>query len=362
MKKWIVYCTTCTVNNKIYIGVHGTENPNVFDSYLGCGVSKKNLLSTLRDPQTLFHRALKKHGYKNFTRNTLYVFDNDEDAYKKEAEIVTLDFIKRRDTYNTKIGGIHGSTYKPIYQYDLNGNFIKKWDGTAFAVEYYGCNVARFRMATEGKYSAFESYWTKEYVEHLDITGYRKVRASEIYQFDINGNLLNTYNHVPEVMEELQLSKASVDEAIQKSKMIKGFYLIKNKNDIWGIIKSDIDGKTVKPISRYSSDGTLIKTYLNITICQKELGYDRHDLKKAILSGKLYKGSLWSHYTTPTFIKYEPTACDKKCRVAQYDLEGNLIKIWNTVTECAKEHPKCREVLKGFRNMTHGFKFKYIEE
>nr|DAM35509.1 MAG TPA: GIY-YIG nuclease superfamily protein [Bacteriophage sp.] len=34
--KWIVYCTTCTINNKIYIGVHKTVNPEVFDGYLGC--------------------------------------------------------------------------------------------------------------------------------------------------------------------------------------------------------------------------------------------------------------------------------------------------------------------------------------
>lgn len=33
--KWIVYCTTCTINNKIYIGVHKTVNPEVFDGYLG---------------------------------------------------------------------------------------------------------------------------------------------------------------------------------------------------------------------------------------------------------------------------------------------------------------------------------------
>ena len=32
------------------------------------------------------------------------------------------------------------------------------------------------------------------------------------------------------------------------------------------------------------------------------------------------------------------------------------------VAECAKEHPKCREVLKGFRIKTHGFVFKYIKD
>lgn len=35
--KYIVYQTINKINGKIYVGVHGTENPNVFDQYLGNG-------------------------------------------------------------------------------------------------------------------------------------------------------------------------------------------------------------------------------------------------------------------------------------------------------------------------------------
>jgi hypothetical protein len=41
--KYIVYLTTnleSKINglNRIYVGVHETENPEVFDGYIGCGV------------------------------------------------------------------------------------------------------------------------------------------------------------------------------------------------------------------------------------------------------------------------------------------------------------------------------------
>lgn len=41
--KYIVYLTKnlkSKINgtNKIYIGVHKTENPEIFDGYIGCGV------------------------------------------------------------------------------------------------------------------------------------------------------------------------------------------------------------------------------------------------------------------------------------------------------------------------------------
>jgi hypothetical protein len=41
--KYIVYLTTNNVEkingtNRIYVGVHKTENPEIFDGYIGCGV------------------------------------------------------------------------------------------------------------------------------------------------------------------------------------------------------------------------------------------------------------------------------------------------------------------------------------
>lgn len=31
--KYIVYKTTNLINNKIYIGIHGIKDPNIFDGY-----------------------------------------------------------------------------------------------------------------------------------------------------------------------------------------------------------------------------------------------------------------------------------------------------------------------------------------
>jgi hypothetical protein len=89
--KYIVYKTTCLKNNKIYIGQHKTEDPEIFDDYYGSGVA---LLS-----------ALKLYGYDNFKRETLFIYDDLKSALAKEAEIVNLEFLKRKDVYNLCEGG-----------------------------------------------------------------------------------------------------------------------------------------------------------------------------------------------------------------------------------------------------------------
>lgn len=53
-------------------------------------------------------KAIKKHGKVNFSKKVLFVFDNSEDMYIKEAEIVDKEFIGRPDTYNAKVGGYGG--------------------------------------------------------------------------------------------------------------------------------------------------------------------------------------------------------------------------------------------------------------
>lgn len=93
MKKHnLVYKTTNLVNGKFYIGVHSTNK--IEDGYLGSG--------------RIFKRALKKYGLESFFREILFDFPTAEEAFAKEEELVTLEFINQKDNYNFKTGGGQG--------------------------------------------------------------------------------------------------------------------------------------------------------------------------------------------------------------------------------------------------------------
>jgi len=91
---YTVYKITNLVNDKIYVGLHITEDLN--DEYLGSGKQ--------------IQAAVKKYGKDSFKKEYIKLCETPDEMYALEANIVNEDFVKRSDTYNMKTGGT-GSWY-----------------------------------------------------------------------------------------------------------------------------------------------------------------------------------------------------------------------------------------------------------
>lgn len=90
MKKYhFVYETTCKINGKTYIGVHGTDN--IDDNYIGSG--------------KLLKRAIAKYGRDQFERKILLMCSSENEMYDKEDTFLTKEYLSSAMTYNLASGG-----------------------------------------------------------------------------------------------------------------------------------------------------------------------------------------------------------------------------------------------------------------
>ena len=103
MVYYTVYRTQNTVNGKYYFGVHKTSNP--YDGYLGSGKVLKS--------------AIHKYGEQSFIKNVCFIFDNAEEAFAKEFELIET---YRGDPfcYNLRQGGSGGFDW-------INRQVNQKW-------------------------------------------------------------------------------------------------------------------------------------------------------------------------------------------------------------------------------------------
>jgi len=85
-----IYQITNLINNKIYIGIHKTDN--LEDGYMGSG--------------SLIKMSINKYGIENFRKDILKFYETYEEAIEEEIRLVTESFIEDPSNYNIRTGGV----------------------------------------------------------------------------------------------------------------------------------------------------------------------------------------------------------------------------------------------------------------
>lgn len=263
---YIVYKTTNIINGKIYIGVHYT-NPDIFDGYIGCGVTHKGPKKHKRG----FPAAVLKYGYSNFKRETLKIFPDTEEgmieAYKYEAELVTPEFVKSSDNYNLTVGGrisMCWANETEVAQYTLDGKFIRTWPSIKKAQQELGLTSIYNVVCQRSKYCG-DFQW-RYYIGNNDDIEPTTKKEKAVYQFDLLGNLLKIWKSTTEASKQFtnQLAARSAISNVCDKKLSQayGYY--------WSF-KSHFDFQPKGiAVAKYNDEGQFIESYTSIAEAARE--------------------------------------------------------------------------------------------
>lgn len=224
--EYIVYKTTNLINNKIYIGVHRTIK-NVKDKYIGQGITGK-----VKKGKG-FAAAVAKYGYENFKRETLFTYPDTEEgklqAYKKEAELVNWDFVRNPNTYNLKLGGKVTSSVlqkqndklipkiRPVYQFDLQGNYITYYKSIKEASEATLIDKTLISNTCTGNQSQAGGYFWSYKKRFTYNPPKNNKTAVACYQDD--GTFIRSFDSLKDAAKEFKVHYSSITSCIQgKSK------------------------------------------------------------------------------------------------------------------------------------------------
>lgn len=350
--KYIVYETTNVINNKIYVGVHKTKNPDTFDGYIGNGIYVTQPY-TYKYSKTAFQAAVNKYGPKNFKRKVLAVFNTLEEASELEEQIVNETFLARNDVYNMILGGLGGyfvSNRIKVYQYDENGNYMNEYESYADAALQLDCDYTLISYAVRKKAKAKNCFWNTDKVEKLDLTGYNLGlnHANKVYFYSLDGKYLGGYKTQASAQRNSGISSSDIKKACILGNSVKNKYYI-------SYIKADSYDKArteylkTRTVYKYNPDGSFCKKYE--TQLEAELENKTNITKAIRLKAPDDNGFLWGleelqNYNIPKK-KYD------KRPVGKFDLEGNLVEKYESATAAANTNgTSVWKVLSGL-NRTH---------
>lgn len=218
---WCVYIHTNKINNKAYIGVT-SKRPEKRWGENGNRYSHNPALQN----------AIDKYGWDNF--NHIIFMSNLSEQKAKHIEILLIALFqtncKRFYTpsygYNMTDGGDETPhNTRCVYQYDLNGEFVKCWESITIAGESLNINKSSIiRCCGQYVKSAGGFIWSYEKKDKLDEYDSQREKVI-ILQYSKDGNLINKFNSLSEASEVTGVPVSNICNCYKHNKRSAGGFI-----------------------------------------------------------------------------------------------------------------------------------------
>jgi len=196
-KTYTIYMHKNKINSKVYIGQTCTTLKCRFGKngiyYIGCPA---------------FYRAIQKYGWNNFEHIVLEENISDlEMANNREKYYISLyNSTEGKYGYNIQAGGNEQTLLsKNVYQYSLNGEYIKSYNSIADATRDNNLCEGKISDCCNGKRKSTGGYmWS--YFKHHCMTEYTcDTNSRTVHKYALSGKYIKTYEHLSDAVKEMNL-------------------------------------------------------------------------------------------------------------------------------------------------------------
>lgn len=268
-----IYKITNKINGHLYIG----QSIDIENRWTRHKWSAFNEEATKNYP---LYRAFRKYGLENFTFEIIELCDKEG---LKEKEIY---YIQMYDSfvegYNQTSGGdgCYGQE-KPVYQYDLDGNFVAVYASVAEAARCL--NVQKqliYKACWKQLKTAAGFQWRNDPTDIPVKTTFGQ--GKRIYQYDLDGNYIRDFPSIIAASKELNVDYNSFKKVLRGSQKTAGGFQ-------WSLEKTDKLPPTTtgrgQRICQYDKSGTFMKEYPSAAEASRQTGVGSSNIT-SVLRGK----------------------------------------------------------------------------
>ena len=363
---------------KYYIDKHSNEN-GVYNSNsrgIGKGYKRKKKIPVYQIDNNLniiaeFDSAVEA------TSKMLYDL---EDEGKDISKIILLSSIRNhiigKASYAFGYYWCKKSDYKPdwkpkeykiipvkIVQYDLQGNFIQEWPSISSASKELNIVEAGISSTCRGiQKKAGGFIWKYLGDNDLSINLRKDNLKKPIIQYDLKGNFIKEWESASDAGEKLNIFSSTISATCLNKKKKAGGFIWKFVGDNDFSFNFLPNMPKSKKVIQYDLNGHFIKEWDSIKQASKELNITTG--LSSVCRGKLKTagGFIWKYPGDNDFSSNFKKHSNGK-KVIQYDLKGNFIKEWDSVSDAARtlnvSISNIRDVCTGKTKTALGFIWKY---
>ena len=258
-------------------GIYKYENPINHMIYIGQAIDleerhKKHFRNTFdQNHQEDIYKAFREFGFENFSYEILEQFEEfDQDKLNKlESFYIDKYNSLKPNGYNMIPGGTNGAGLakgKAVEYYDIYGNYIETFNSAHQAELKTGINYSSICACCREEIRHTKGFQWKYVDSNRIITDISKnnivISERKVYQYDLQGNLINIYNTLKEAAEISKINKALICKVCKFNGNTAGGYVWRYEGDNFDSHKTTTKERVVE---QYDKNMNLLNTFSSLT-------------------------------------------------------------------------------------------------